>query len=33
VAIGVCLAVTVDFGIIPAPLIDFAHKATLLFLP
>jgi hypothetical protein len=33
VAIGVCLAVTVVFGIIPAPLIDFAHKATLLFLP
>jgi NADH-quinone oxidoreductase subunit N len=33
VAIGVCLAVTVVFGIIPAPLVDFAHKATLLFLP
>jgi hypothetical protein len=33
VAIGICLAVTVVFGIIPAPLIDFAHKATLVFLP
>ena len=33
VAIGACLAVTVVFGIIPAPLVDFAHKATLLFLP
>jgi NADH-quinone oxidoreductase subunit N len=33
VAIGLCVAVTVVFGIIPAPLIDFAHKATLLFLP
>jgi NADH-quinone oxidoreductase subunit N len=33
VAIFVCLAVTVVFGIWPAPLVDFAHKATLLFLP
>ncbi|HXY28967.1 MAG TPA: NADH-quinone oxidoreductase subunit N [Acidimicrobiales bacterium] len=33
IAIGVCIAVTVVFGIIPAPLVDFAHKATLLFLP
>ncbi len=33
VAIGICLAVTVVFGIIPAPLVDFAHKATLLFVP
>jgi hypothetical protein len=33
VAIGICVAVTVVFGIIPAPLVDFAHKATLLFLP
>jgi len=33
VAIGVCLAVTIVFGIIPGPLVDFAHKATLLFIP
>jgi len=33
VAIGICVAVTVVFGIIPAPLVDFAHRATLLFLP
>jgi NADH-quinone oxidoreductase subunit N len=33
VAVGVCLAVTVVFGIVPAPIVDFAHKATLLFLP
>jgi len=33
VAIGICLAVTVVFGIIPAPLVDLAHKATLLFIP
>ena len=33
VVIVVCLAVTVVFGIIPAPVVDFAHKATLLFLP
>jgi len=33
VAVALCLAVTIVFGIIPAPLIDFAHKATLLFLP
>jgi NADH:ubiquinone oxidoreductase subunit 2 (subunit N) len=32
-AIGACIALTVVFGIIPAPLVDFAHKATLLFLP
>jgi NADH-quinone oxidoreductase subunit N len=31
-AIGVCVAVTVVFGIIPAPLLDFAHQASLLFL-
>ncbi|HUY21349.1 MAG TPA: NADH-quinone oxidoreductase subunit N [Acidimicrobiales bacterium] len=30
-AIAVCVAVTVLFGIWPAPLVDFAHKATLLF--
>ncbi|MGH9083128.1 MAG: NADH-quinone oxidoreductase subunit N, partial [Acidimicrobiales bacterium] len=33
VAIGLCVAVTVVFGIIPAPLVDFARHATLLFLP
>jgi len=33
IAIGICLAVTVVFGIVPGPLVDFAHKATLLFLP
>jgi hypothetical protein len=32
-AIGLCVAVTVVFGIIPAPLVDLAHKATLLFVP
>ena len=31
VAIGLCVAVTVVFGILPAPLIDFARQATLLF--
>ncbi|HUY64758.1 MAG TPA: NADH-quinone oxidoreductase subunit N [Acidimicrobiales bacterium] len=30
-AIGLCVAVTVLFGLWPAPLIDFAHQATLLF--
>ncbi|MDA8341194.1 MAG: NADH-quinone oxidoreductase subunit N, partial [Actinomycetota bacterium] len=30
-AIAVSVAVTVVFGVVPAPLIDFAHKATLLF--
>ncbi len=33
VAIGLCVAVTVVFGFIPAPLVDFAHHATLLFVP
>jgi hypothetical protein len=33
VAIGLCVAVTVVFGVIPGPLVDLAHKATLLFLP
>jgi hypothetical protein len=33
VAVGICLAMTVVFGIVPAPIVDFAHKATLLFLP
>jgi len=30
-AIGLCLAVTVVFGVWPAPLTDFAHAASLLF--
>jgi NADH-quinone oxidoreductase subunit N len=30
--IGLAVAVTVVFGVWPAPLIDFAHQATLLFL-
>ncbi|MHB8681011.1 MAG: NADH-quinone oxidoreductase subunit N [Acidimicrobiales bacterium] len=30
-AIGLCLAVTVVFGLWPAPLVDFAHQARLLF--
>jgi NADH-quinone oxidoreductase subunit N len=33
VGIGICLAVSVVFGIIPGPLTDFAHRATLLFVP
>jgi NADH-quinone oxidoreductase subunit N len=33
VAIGLCLAVTVVFGFWPGPLTNFAHHATLLFLP
>jgi len=33
VAVGICLAVTVVFGIVPEPLIRFAHEATLLFFP
>jgi NADH-quinone oxidoreductase subunit N len=32
-AIGICTGVTVLFGVWPQPLIDFAHEATLLFLP
>jgi NADH:ubiquinone oxidoreductase subunit 2 (subunit N) len=32
VAIGVCVAATVIFGIVPAPLLDFANHASLLFL-
>ncbi|HUC05309.1 MAG TPA: NADH-quinone oxidoreductase subunit N [Acidimicrobiales bacterium] len=31
--IGLCLGVTVLFGVWPAPLLDFAHAASLLFLP
>ena len=31
VAIGLCVAFTVVFGIFPAPIVDLAHKATLLF--
>ncbi len=30
-AIGVCVAFTVVFGIIPEPILEFAHQATLLF--
>jgi hypothetical protein len=30
-AISLCAAFTVVFGIIPEPIIDFAHQATLLF--
>jgi len=30
-AIAVCVGVTVLFGVWPAPLVDFAHQATLLF--
>ena len=30
--IGICVAFTVVFGIIPAPIVDFAHQATLLFI-
>ncbi len=33
VAIGLCVAVTVALGIFPAPLVDLAHHATLLFHP
>ncbi len=32
-AIFLCVAVTVVFGIVPGPLTDFAHKATLLVSP
>jgi len=31
VAIGITVAFTVVFGIIPEPILDFAHQATLLF--
>jgi len=31
-AIAICVIVTVLFGIWPAPIVDFAHRATLLFL-
>ena len=31
VAIGVTVAFTVVFGIVPGPILDFAHQATLLF--
>jgi NADH-quinone oxidoreductase subunit N len=31
-AIGVCVAFTVVFGIVPGPILDFAHQATLLLL-
>ena len=31
VAIGICLAFTIVFGLVPGPMIDFAKSATLLF--
>jgi NADH-quinone oxidoreductase subunit N len=31
-AIGVCVVATVLFGIVPAPLLDFANHASLLFI-
>lgn len=31
IALGLAAAFTLFFGIVPAPVIDFAHKATLLF--
>ncbi len=30
-AIGLSVAFTVVFGIVPGPVLDFAHQATLLF--
>lgn len=30
-AVGLSVAFTVVFGIIPGPILDFAHQATLLF--
>ena len=32
VAIGICVAFTVVFGIVPGPILNFAHQATLLLL-
>ena len=32
VALGLCVAFTVVFGIIPEPILNFAHQATLLFI-
>jgi NADH-quinone oxidoreductase subunit N len=32
IAIGICLAATVAFGLVPGPLLDFAKHATLLFI-
>jgi NADH-quinone oxidoreductase subunit N len=32
VAIGLCVAFTVVFGIVPGPILNFAHQATLLLL-
>ncbi len=31
VSISLCVGFTVVFGIIPEPILDFAHQATLLF--
>ncbi len=33
IALGICVGVTVLFGVWPEPLIEFANKATLLFFP
>jgi len=33
VAVALCVLPTIVFGIAPSPLVDFAHKSTLLFLP
>jgi len=32
VALALCVGVTVVFGVWPAPIVDFAHQATLLFI-
>jgi len=32
VAISLCVAFTVVFGVVPGPIINFAHQATLLLL-
>jgi NADH-quinone oxidoreductase subunit N len=32
VAIGICVVFTVVFGVVPGPLVNFAHQATLLLL-
>ncbi len=31
VAVGACVAFSIVFGIVPGPILDFAHQATLLF--
>jgi hypothetical protein len=32
VAIGICVAFTVVFGVVPGPVLNFARQATLLLL-